>query len=191
MDISSAKFVKGIVGIDDALEREFPQVAFIGRSNVGKSSLINSLTGQKSLARSSSQPGRTKEINLFLINDSYFFLDLPGYGYAKDSLAVRVQLEKIIFGYLFDAPYVQKKAVLIIDAKVGPKGQDLDMLSMLEEHGKDILVVANKVDKVKKSEYKKQMEIIQERIGDHRIIPYSSEKKIGRRELLHEIFDKS
>ncbi|NTU66801.1 MAG: ribosome biogenesis GTP-binding protein YsxC [Candidatus Moranbacteria bacterium] len=190
MNITSARFVKGIIGTDDALEREFPQVAFIGRSNVGKSTLINSLTKQKGLARASAHPGRTKEINLFLINDSYFFLDLPGYGYAKDSLAVRVELEKIIFGYLFDSPYVPKVIILIIDAKVGPKDQDLDMLRMLEEHGKNVLVVANKVDKVKKSEYKKQLGIIQEKIGEHLIIPYSSEKGIGRQELLHEIFDK-
>jgi len=187
MNITSAKFVKGIVGTDAALEREFPQVAFIGRSNVGKSSLINSLTGQKNLARSSSSPGRTKEINLFLINDSCFFLDLPGYGYAKESLDVRIELEKIIFGYLFDAPYDQKKVVLVIDAKVGPKDQDLEMLHMLEQHGKNILVVANKADKIKKSEYRKQLAVIQGKIGRYPVIAYSSENGTGKEELTHEI----
>lgn len=187
MNITSAKFVKGIVGTDAALEREFPQVAFIGRSNAGKSSLINSLTNQKGLAKTSAHPGRTKEVNLFLINNSCFFLDLPGYGYAKDSKAARVELEKIIFGYLFESPYRQKKVVLVIDAKVGPKALDLDMLRMLEEHKKDVLVVATKVDKVKKSELKKQFALIQEKIGNHPVVPYSSEKMIGRQELLHEI----
>jgi len=87
MRITSATFVKGIVGSDEILEGEFPQIAFIGRSNVGKSSVINSLTNQKGLAITSSFPGRTREINLFLINDAFYLLDLPGYGYAKASHA--------------------------------------------------------------------------------------------------------
>ena len=85
MEIKNARFIKGVVGPDDFLEKDIPQVAFIGRSNVGKSSVINSLTHQKDLAITSSLPGRTQQINLFLINESVYLLDLPGYGFSQDS----------------------------------------------------------------------------------------------------------
>lgn len=187
MDIASIQFVKGIVGPDTELEKKIPQVAFIGRSNVGKSSVINSLTKQKGLARTSAHPGRTQEINLFLINNAFYLLDLPGYGYAKASKETRLKLQGIIYGYLFEAPYKQKKVVLIIDANIGPKDIDLEILRLLEDHQKNVVVVANKVDKIKPSIYKKQFVSIQEKVGSHKIIPYSAKKNIGRKELLHEI----
>lgn len=186
MNIQSAKFLKGVVGPDKALENDFPQIALIGRSNVGKSSIINSLTNQKSLARISSSPGRTQEINLYLINNNTYLLDLPGYGYAKAPKSVQQTLKALIHGYLFEAPYTQKKVVLIIDAKIGPTDLDLEMLDLLEQHKKEIVVVVNKVDKLKPSIYQKQMKMIQEKIGDHKIIHYSAEKKIGKGELLKE-----
>src|SRR3989338_1650650 len=128
MSIRSATFVKGIVGTDEVLNDHYPQIAFIGRSNSGKSSLINSLTNQKKLARTSPLPGRTQEINLFFINRDTYFLDLPGYGYAKVSKDDREWLQKVIQWYLFKSEYVQKKIVLILDAKVGPTDKDLDMI---------------------------------------------------------------
>ena len=188
MEITSVKFVKGIVGPDDALEKDIPQVAFIGRSNVGKSSVINSLTGQKNLARTSSQPGRTQEINLFLVNNSFYLLDLPGYGYAKASKESQLELKKIIQGYLFESNYEQKEVVLVIDANVGPKELDLEILGLLEQYKKNVIIVANKIDKIRPSAYKKQLKSIQEKTGPHLIIPYSAEKKIGRAQLLNEIF---
>jgi GTP-binding protein len=154
---------------------------------VGKSSIINSLVLQKNLARTSARPGRTQEINLFLINNSRYLLDLPGYGYAKTSKQNRLQLREIIFGYLFDAPYDQEKVVLIIDANVGLKDFDLEVLELLEEHNKNIVIVANKVDKIKKSKYKEQLKDIQEKVGAHKVIPFSVKKNIGREELLKEI----
>ncbi|MFA7319536.1 MAG: ribosome biogenesis GTP-binding protein YihA/YsxC [Parcubacteria group bacterium] len=187
MNITSAQFVKGILGSDPALGNGFPQVAFVGRSNAGKSSLINSLTRQKGLARTSNTPGRTREINLFLINDNSYFLDLPGYGYAKASKSAQAELGDLISAYLFDAPYLQKKIVVVIDAAVGPTIADLAMLSDLEEHRKNILVVANKFDKVKKTAQKKQLEVIQEKVGGHKVVAYSSKENIGRNELLGEI----
>lgn len=187
MNIKSAQFVKGIVGPDEELEKSFPQIAFVGRSNVGKSSLINSLVGQKKLAKTSNTPGRTQQINLFLINDSVYFLDLPGYGYAKISKKTQLELGNIISGYLFEAPYCQAKIVLVIDAKVGPTEGDLQMLKLLEESKKNILVVVNKVDKIRPSEYEKQMNKIQKIFKNYSIIPFSSEKKIGREKLLREI----
>ena len=187
MDITSAQFLKGIIGPDSVLERDIPQIAFVGRSNSGKSSLINSLTNQKNLARTSGQPGRTQEINIFLINDACYFLDLPGYGYARASRETRAQLEKVINGYLFESAYRQKKVVLVIDAQVGPKELDLAMIRLLEKHGKEIVVVANKIDKVKHSDYSKQLADHRKKIGPHPVIPYSTEKKIGRKELLRQI----
>lgn len=185
--ITSAEFVKGIVGPDDLLECNFPQIAFIGRSNVGKSSLINSLTGQKDLAITSSFPGRTRQINIFLINNNAYFMDLPGYGFAKSSFAVREQLFELIDWYLFDSDYEQKKVVLIIDANIGPTDEDLNMLHSLEEFNKEIVVVANKVDKIKRSKYEERLLEITALIGDHKMIPYSSHEKIGRSALIGEI----
>lgn len=187
MNIRSAKFIKGVVGEDQVLEDNKPQIAFIGRSNVGKSSVINSLTRQENLARTSSFPGRTREINIFLINKSFYFVDLPGYGFAKLSGEERERLRRLISWYLFDSPYDQKKIVLIIDANVGATVNDLDMLQNLEEQGKNVVIVANKVDKIKQSQYKKQLRKIQDTMEAHKIIPYSSKKNIGISDLAKEI----
>ena len=189
MQITSAKYVKGIIGSDEILESEYPQIAFIGRSNVGKSSVINSLTNQKGLAITSSSPGRTRQINLFLINKSFYLLDLPGYGFAKASREVREQLFKLIDWYLFKSPYQQKKVVLIIDANIGPTDDDLEMLHTLEDFKKDIVIVANKIDKIKKSKYAGQLQEIQNLVGEHKVIPYSSYDKIGISALTREIFN--
>lgn len=185
--ITSAKFVKGIVAADPMLEDGTPQVAFIGRSNVGKSSVINSLTKQPGLARTSSFPGRTSEINLFIINKELYLLDLPGYGFAEASKEAREKLRKLIRWYLFETPYRQKRVVLIIDAYVGPTDADLEMIVELEEHDKNVLIVANKVDKMKSSEYKTKMQKIQNKLGFREVIPYSAEKKVGIKELTKEI----
>lgn len=187
MNIISSQFIKGILGSDPALDNGFPQVAFVGRSNAGKSSLINSLARRKDLARTSNTPGRTREINLFLINESVYFLDLPGYGYARAGKNTRLELGELIEAYLFDAVYEKQKIVMVVDAAVGPKKIDLEILAKLDKYGKDILIVANKIDKVKKTVQKKQLEIIQEKIGEHKLISFSSKENIGRSELLREI----
>jgi len=189
MQITSAEFVKGVIGPDEILESGFPQIAFIGRSNVGKSSVINSLTNQKGLARTSSSPGRTREINLFLINRSCYWLDLPGYGYAKVSHKIRGHLFKLIDWYLFKSPYRQKKVVLIIDANIGPTYKDLEMLQVLEEFKKNVVIVANKIDKIAGSKYAGLLQDITDLVGEHRVIPYSSHAKIGLEVLTREILD--
>ena len=186
--ITSAKFVKGVVGDDEALDDGKAHIALIGRSNVGKSSVINSLTKQKGLAKTSSFPGRTQEVNLFLINKSFYLVDLPGYGYAKADEQGRDKLKKIIFWYLFNSHYEQKLVLLIIDANVGVTDNDKEILRGLEERHKNILIVANKIDKVKNAVYLKRMKELQEAVGDHRIIPYSAENKIGVTELTEELF---
>lgn len=189
MQITSATFVKSIMGTDEILAGGLPKIAFIGRSNVGKSSLINSLTRQTGLAITSSSPGRTRAINLFLINNSLHLLDLPGYGFARAGHKVREQFLKLINWYLFESPYQQKKVVLIIDAKVGLTDNDQAMLHNLEVFKKDVVVVANKIDKIKKSKYTEQLLEIKNLVGGHKIIPYSSYDKIGVKALTGEIFD--
>lgn len=188
MIIKSVKFVKGVIGPDSALQDGKPQVAFIGRSNVGKSSLINSLTKQKNLARTSSFPGRTQEANLFLINNAYYLVDLPGYGYAKSSHRGRKELEDIISWYLFNSGYEQKKVILIIDANIGLTDDDQEMLQALDEQQKNVIVIANKIDKIKQSDYKKRLQAVQNMVGKHRVIPYSSHIKMGVGSMLDEIF---
>ena len=189
MRITSARFIKGVTGEDGVLEQNIPQVAFIGRSNVGKSSVINTLTNQKGLAKTSSFPGLTQEINIFLINENHFLIDLPGYGFAKVNKENQEKIFQLINWYLFDSDYKQKKVVLIIDANVGPTDMDLEMLESLEQNGKDIIIVANKVDKIKKSDLKKQFQKIEGLIGPHTIIPFSVETKIGVKELTDEILN--
>lgn len=187
MKIESAKFIKSALGTDILLENGIPQVAFIGRSNVGKSSVINSLVNQNDLARTSAFPGRTQMINIFLINNSLYFVDLPGYGYAKLPGKLRDSLRAMVNWYFFVSEYKQKKVVLIIDADVGPTKDDFDLLKALDEYKKDVVIVANKIDKIKKSEYEAKFKTIENLIGPHRIIPYSAKDKIGIDELLKEI----
>ncbi len=188
MKITSAKFIKGIVGPDSTLHPETPQIAFIGRSNAGKSSLLNSITSKKDLAITSKTPGRTKEINVFLINNSHYFMDLPGYGYAKASGEALEKLGDLIYWYLFESDF-NPKVVILIDAIVGPTEDDLEMLHALEDAGKEIVVVANKVDKVKKSHYLNHMKKLQEQFRGHKLFPYSSTKKIGIQELTNELLE--
>lgn len=187
MNINSAIFIRGVVGESEILEDKFPQVAFIGRSNVGKSSVINTLTGKKDLAKTSSFPGRTQQINVFLINKAIYLLDLPGYGYAKGSKDHQQGIQQLIYWYFFDSPYVQKKVVLIVDANIGPTETDMQMLHSLKEHDKNVVVVANKIDKIKKSKVASQLKEIASSIGKYKVIPYSAEKKIGMAELAKEI----
>jgi len=117
----------------------------------------------------------------------YYLVDLPGYGFTRTSKALRDRLEQLINWYLFTSPYIQEKIVLIIDAHIGPQENDLEILRCLEKYKKNIIVVANKIDKIKKSEYESQLENIQEVIGGHLVIPYSAKKKIGVTALLDEM----
>ena len=188
MAISSAKFVKSLVGEDELLEDGVPQIAFIGRSNVGKSSVINSLTGQKDLAKTSSFPGLTKLINIFLVSKSVYFVDLPGYGFAKVNKDLKQGFQQLTEWYLFENDFEKCKVVLIIDAKIGIMESDLLMFQKLKDHKKHVIIVANKIDKVKSSELEAQLNKIHAAFGKKVVIPYSSVKRTGIGILTNEIF---
>jgi len=188
MKINSVKFIKGIVGDDKILADGIPQIAFIGRSNVGKSSLINTLTNSK-ISRTSALPGRTQEINIFLINDSFYLVDLPGYGFARASGSGREKIGELIDSYLFNSLYDQKKVVLIIDANVGFTERDILMLNELENHNKDFIIIANKIDKMTQGEYHKKFTEMKKIIGEHEILPFSTKNKKGLDALSDKIFN--
>lgn len=187
MSTTSATFIKGITTIDQTLNADLPHIAVIGRSNVGKSSTINALTGVKKLAKTSAFPGRTQQLNLFLIDQrdaknrskKYYLVDLPGYGFAKLSKDNRAILQELINAYLFNAPVEQHIVFLIIDAYVGATTSDLELLAALDSHHKHVIILANKIDKIKKSDYKKQLLALQTMVGNHALIPYSADTGVG------------
>lgn len=185
--IKTAQFVKGIVGSDSILKEKIPQIAFVGRSNVGKSSVINALTGTKGLAISSSTPGRTLQLNFFLVNERAYFVDLPGYGYAKTSLKQAEKMRRMIMWYLEQNEHRPDMVVLIIDGNVGPKKFDTEMMELLTENGYKVVVVANKMDKVKASEMVKKKRMIVELLDSENIVYFSTKTKAGKEELLEKI----
>jgi GTP-binding protein len=187
--IESAKFLKGAIGSEGLPDDGFPQIAFVGRSNVGKSSVINTLTGVKNLAISSSTPGRTLQLNFFLINENCYFVDLPGYGYSKISLKQAEKMRKMIMWYLESEEKAPSKVVLIIDANVGPTKFDVEMMDLLTENGHAVVVVANKIDKVKSSEMVRKKRAIHEKLDTENIVYFSTKTKKGKEELLAKIFE--
>ncbi len=188
MLIRKTQFITGMTKTGASLRHEIPQIAFIGRSNVGKSSAINAITNNKNLAKTSSYPGRTQQINIFLINDSIYFVDLPGYGFTKTSKSVRENIGELINWYFLDSGYEPKIIALIVDANVGPTESDRTMLTYLEGSQRNIIVLANKVDKIKQSEYVKKLKKVEEFAGKNKVIPFSSEKKKGIADFCKEIF---
>jgi GTP-binding protein len=194
MKIISAKFVKGVVGPDAVMNDGVAQYAFIGRSNVGKSSLINAIAGTNDMARVGKKPGKTTEINFFLIknsndaNDSFYLVDLPGYGFAKASLAARAKLRELIIWYLTQSGARPQKVVLVVDSKVGMTDFDKDTLEVLRGENHPFLVVANKIDKLTQAQASASIKAIQTIVGDALVIPFSSETKRGLERLAEAIF---
>lgn len=187
--IKSAQFIKGVVGTDPILLEKIPQIAFVGRSNVGKSSMINSLLNTRSLVKSSSRPGKTKEINFFLINEEFYFVDLPGYGYAKTSAAHAEKMRKMIMWYLELSGANIKKVVLIVDANVGPKQFDLEMRDLLEGSRHSYVVVASKTDKLSQSDLSKMSKTLKEAFPACESMFYSSKTKKGKDKLWENIWN--
>ncbi len=150
----------------------------MGRSNVGKSSLLNSLLGVKGLARTSSTPGRTQTINFFLINEDYYFVDLPGYGYAKTSKENRRAWGQLIERYLAERPQLVL-SILLVDARHEPTPLDLQMKSWLQHYGLPFLVVSTKVDKLSANEKNKSQKLACTALGIDQIVSYSSVTREG------------
>jgi len=161
MKILKAEFAKGVIGDDYSLRDNLPQIAFFGRSNAGKSSVINSLVDKKDLVKVSKIPGKTREANFFRINNSFYFVDFPGYGYAKRSIKDRNKMIKRIFWYVEHSNVRPKAVFLIIDAKVGLTVFDHEIIKILEENKHQIVIVANKIDKLRKIAAEKQFSFIQ------------------------------
>ncbi len=177
--IPHAVFVKGIRGSDSILGQPLPQIAFVGRSNVGKSSTINALLGVHNIARTSRTPGKTQEINFFLVNDNTFFVDLPGYGYAKVPVKDAEQIRKHILWYLAGGEAHPKLIVLIIDARHGATADDRELMSIAGKEGHPLLVLINKIDKLSGNERTKCLREFTETYPTTEFIPFSATAKEG------------
>ena len=188
MRITSATFVGGIRGTDPIAYDATPQVAFVGRSNVGKSSLINSLTGNKNLVKVSSKPGKTTEINFFLINKKDYLVDLPGYGYAEAGAKQKAKLRALILWYLAESEIVPRLVVLVIDVKVGVTAFDREMIAVLRAENHPFIVVANKADKLGKNALAKQLALIKTAAGGVEVIPCSAITAGSSHAVLQRIF---
>lgn len=185
MKITSAKFVKGIIGTNDILNDGIPQIAFVGRSNVGKSSLINALTNQNDLVKTGKKPGKTREINFFLINKDTYFVDLPGYGYARLEPSEREKIRKRMVWYLMESGAKPKFVVIVLDIKAGFTDYDEEMVGLLKMAGQNFIIVANKIDKLNKKETAHQLSLIKKGSGlSEGIYPCSAETKEGIDSLL-------
>jgi len=166
-----------------------PEIAFAGRSNVGKSSLLNLLTGRKALARVSGSPGKTRTINFYKVNDAFRIVDLPGYGYAKISKSVSENWGEMMESYLSSREGL-KKVIQLVDVRHAPSAQDVQMYEYLKYYGLDGIVVATKADKVSRNELQKCISVIRKTLGlspEDKVIPVSSLKRTGQDVLLGEI----
>ncbi len=187
MKISKAEFVKGVVGGDYGMKDNLPHIAFFGRSNAGKSSVINSLVGKKDLVKTSKTPGKTREANFFRINDSFYLVDFPGYGYAKRSISERNKIIKRILWYVEFSNTRPEAVFLIIDANVGLTDLDHEMIKILEVNKHQIVIVANKIDKLAKGTTEKQLSSIQKEARDIPVLGYSTRTNEGKSELIKKI----
>ena len=180
-----------VCGITSKLpESKFPEVAFAGKSNVGKSSLINALMNRKSLARTSAQPGKTQTINFYNVNSQIYFVDLPGYGFARANEEVKAKWGKMIEDYLHKSKQL-KTVFLLIDIRHQPGENDCIMYDWILHQGYEPVIIATKLDKIKKSQIEKQKKLIRETLGASKetiIIPFSAQTKQGRDEI-YEILD--
>ena len=175
-----------VCGIASTLpDNKLPEIAFAGKSNVGKSSLINGLMNRKSLARTSSQPGKTQTINYYNINDEMYFVDLPGYGYATANEQVKAQWGKLIEDYLHQSGKI-RAVFLLIDIRHAPSENDCIMYNWILDRGYQPIIIATKLDKIKRSQIQKQIKLITDTldvVDDTIVIPYSALTKQGREEI--------
>ncbi|MCI9188089.1 MAG: YihA family ribosome biogenesis GTP-binding protein [Lachnospiraceae bacterium] len=175
-----------VCGVTSKLpESRLPEVAFAGKSNVGKSSLINALMNRKALARTSSQPGKTQTINFYNVNNALYFVDLPGYGYAKANEAVKAQWGKMVERYLHKSKQL-KQVFLLVDIRHAPSENDRTMYDWITRSGYQPVIIATKLDKIKRSQVQGQLKQIRGVLGmggGDAVIPFSTETKQGRDEI--------
>jgi len=190
INLQNAEFIRSAVNRKDFPRDGMVQVAFAGRSNVGKSSVINRLLNRKNFARVGAAPGKTVHINYFKIDRAFYLVDLPGYGYAKVAKTERDRWGRLMEEYFAD-PELMSLGVMIVDARHKPTADDCTMAQWYKDAGRPFLVVANKLDKLKKSEVEPNLEQIRQTLEldeDVKLIPFSAEKGTGRQNLLNEIF---
>lgn len=188
MKILSAQYETSVVDGNNILKDDVVEFAFVGRSNVGKSSLINSLTMKKNLAKTSSTPGLTKMINYFLINDNFRIVDLPGYGYAKTGQKHIANWAGLMEKYLLGSPNL-KTVFVLVDSRIEPSELDKMMIEFLNSYGIPYLIIATKVDKLAKSKIVQSCTKISKILGIRKemVLAYSSETGFGREKLLEYI----
>lgn len=197
LKITTAEFLQGVTDLSQLPKNELREILFIGRSNVGKSSLLNKISNRKNLARSSSTPGKTREINYYILNNSMYFVDLPGYGYAKVPEQMRAGWKNLIEGFLMRG-YPIALAMQLIDARQEPTPLDLMMMDWLEYYEIPYVIVLTKADKLPVSKLTKQVEGYKERFLEDEsngmckgIVPFSAVSSQGRPELLKMIEDQT
>lgn len=185
MIVKSAE-LETVCGITSKLpSNELPEIAFAGKSNIGKSSLINGLLNRKSLARTSAQPGKTQTINFYNVNKELYFVDLPGYGYAKVSVEIRAKWGKMIERYLHGSSQL-KKVFLLVDIRHAPSENDCMMYDWIVDNGYEPVIICTKLDKIKRSQVQKNLKIIREKLNlvpGTTMIPFSAQTKQGRDEI--------
>ena len=191
INLQNAQFIRSAVNRKDFPRDSMVQVAFSGRSNVGKSSVINRILNRKNFARVGAAPGKTVHINYFLIDRAFYLVDLPGYGYAKVSKNERDRWGKLIEDFFAD-PELMSLGVMIVDARHKPTADDVTMVQWYKAAGRPYIVVANKLDKLKKSEILPNLQTIREDLELPEgcpVIPFSAEKGTGRDDLVRYILD--
>ena len=186
MKITSAEFVKSAFNESHWTTDGLPEISFLGRSNVGKSSLLNSLLQRKGLARTSNTPGRTQSINFFLVNEAFYFTDLPGYGYAKVSKTMRSDWGKMAEEYLSEREELVL-SIQLVDSRHQPTTLDKQLNEWLTYHQKHHLVVATKTDKLSSNKLKTSLQEIEKALPTSRIISYSALTGKGREEVWRAI----
>ena len=187
MKIKSAE-LETVIGITSKLpDNSLPEIAFAGKSNVGKSSLINALLNRKSLARTSQNPGKTQTINFYNINKNFYLVDLPGYGYAKVSAEIREKWGKMIERYLETSKQL-KRVFLLIDIRHEPSGNDVMMYDWVLSKGFEPIIICTKADKISRGAIQKNLKIIREKLKCRPgtvMIPFSATEKTGKDEILN------
>lgn len=185
--IKNAEFIISAVSKSQYPNDNRNEIAFVGRSNAGKSSLINTITNRRKLAKTSGTPGKTRLVNFFLINDKFYFVDLPGYGFAKVSKKEQEKWGAMIERYLIDRPQLKKIAILV-DSRHKPTQDDINMYNWVKHYGYEAVIVATKSDKLKRSEFKKNEKIIKEALDfdeNDEFIFFSSLNKSGKDKLIN------